>query len=254
MSNEYGVNGPKSSSQSVSTQTSGARASRDRLDSDATRISHRKRPNALKHGAFSTNSALPGESPREFQKLHAALINEWQPSGATEDDAVYSLAYLMWRKRRGQKFIEARQNADGAFDARDPAYEGVLNLVIFTMLIDFKPELPLDQCELALTDDQSQHLKERFPRANYRSRSEWVDAIKVEIRTVLMPTALPERDPDDGVNFDVTLRERLDSMIIRQVKNLIQVKAMKQMLRQSSVLREDERPRTITTTSSAHRR
>ena len=43
-----------------------------------------KRPNAQKHGVFAEPLILPGEDPREFEALHAALIEEWSPSGPSE--------------------------------------------------------------------------------------------------------------------------------------------------------------------------
>ena len=45
-------------------------------------------PPALKHGAYSATTLLPGEDPAEFEKLHQELIAELKPSGALEDDAV----------------------------------------------------------------------------------------------------------------------------------------------------------------------
>ena len=66
------------------------------------------RPNALKHGAFSKVAILPGEDPREFEELHSALIEEWAPTGPTEEDAVLSIAIGIWRKRRVQKFLQAK--------------------------------------------------------------------------------------------------------------------------------------------------
>jgi hypothetical protein len=44
---------------------------------------------------------------------------------------------------------------------------------------------------------------------------------------------------------DLNLRQRLDAMIHRQVKHLIQLKAQKQMLRQISAARNDEQPKRI---------
>src|SRR5262249_36729326 len=41
----------------------------------------RKRSNAQTHGAFAEPLILPGEDPREFEAIHAALIEEWSPSG-----------------------------------------------------------------------------------------------------------------------------------------------------------------------------
>jgi hypothetical protein len=48
---------------------------------------------------------------------------------------------------------------------------------------------------------------------------------------------------------DLNLRERLEAMIYRQVKHLTQLKAMKQMLRQTSATRGDEQPKRITARS-----
>src|SRR6516164_6851420 len=55
----------------------------------ATRPPQRKRPNAQKHGAFSATPTIRGEDPRDFIELHSTLIDEWQPSGPTEEDAVF---------------------------------------------------------------------------------------------------------------------------------------------------------------------
>lgn len=67
-----------------------------------------KRANAYKQGAFSATAILPGEDEREFEELHSALVDEWKPIGATEEDAVLSIAKAVWRKRRVQKFLTAQ--------------------------------------------------------------------------------------------------------------------------------------------------
>jgi hypothetical protein len=96
----------------------------------------------------------------------------------------------------------------------------------------------------------------------------------MEIKSVLLPAALPNveaNEPGEGdlpeplhkmfvenqvgasiihakefFEYELNLRERLDAMIARQVKHLIQTKAMKQMLRQTSAARDDEQPKRIT--------
>ena len=50
---------------------------------------------------------LPGEDPKEFDDFHQSLVEEWQPSGATECDAVLSLAKCMWRKSRMNIYRQA---------------------------------------------------------------------------------------------------------------------------------------------------
>ena len=54
---------------------------------------------ALKHGAYSATTLLPGESRAEFEKLHRDLMAELTPSGVLEDDIVTTIAHLVWRKK-----------------------------------------------------------------------------------------------------------------------------------------------------------
>jgi hypothetical protein len=260
------------SSKSSSKRRSASAAHRDpnQLVDAAARLQQWKRPNAQKHGAFAVNPTIPGENPEEFQELRSALINEWQPSGPTEEDAVFSLVDLMWRKRRAQKFIQTKLDAD-IIDPRSPLYDEACGLVFFACVINPEAEITFDQRATSLRAETINYLKERFPRSNYQSASEWIAAIKMEIKSVLLPAALlqPEDKIDDLtkalrklttewkladavhhsrelLDEELILRERLDAMIHRQVKHLIQLKAMKQMLRETSAAREHEQPKRIT--------
>ena len=58
------------------------------------------RPSALKHGAFSSSAFFPWEDRAEFEALHLELIDEWDPNGAFEAEAVFTIASCMWKKRR----------------------------------------------------------------------------------------------------------------------------------------------------------
>ncbi len=49
------------------------------------------RPSALQHGAWAETAILPGEDPRQFERLHRGLIKEWSPCGPAEQDAVLTL-------------------------------------------------------------------------------------------------------------------------------------------------------------------
>jgi len=53
---------------------------------------------ALKHAGYSATALLPGEDRAAFEKLHHALIAEFTPVGALEEDIVADLARLLWRK------------------------------------------------------------------------------------------------------------------------------------------------------------
>ncbi|MCK7576609.1 MAG: hypothetical protein MZV65_21545 [Chromatiales bacterium] len=56
--------------------------------------------NAMKHGILSKLTVLAHEDRAEFDELFAALIEEHQLSGMTEQHLVEELAAIMWRKQR----------------------------------------------------------------------------------------------------------------------------------------------------------
>ena len=276
LSNEHTIRGMKPSSKSLSKRRPSARAyhHRNQLIDVVTRLPQCRRPNAQKHGVFSACPTIPGEDPREFVELHSDLIDEWQPSGPTEEDAVFSLADLMWRKIRAQKMLRAKLSMN-TYDLRHPLFDQRRGFDFFIGLLLSEPETAFEQhASYLLKADSIGHLKKKFPRSNYRSTSDWVEAVIAEIKSVLMPAAphslsatepmegdLPEPfrrwviDCQVGVSIDLekksfqdelNLRERLEAMIDRKVKHLIQLKAMKQMLRQTGAMRDDEQPKRIT--------
>jgi hypothetical protein len=64
--------------------------------------------NALKHGAFSRELILPGESRKEYELLLSGLEAEYSPSGPSEIYLVNHLASLLWRERRLQVYRQAK--------------------------------------------------------------------------------------------------------------------------------------------------
>jgi hypothetical protein len=66
---------------------------------------------------------------------------------------------------------------------------------------------------------------------------------KSVVESLVAASILSEKELFDD---ELNLRERLEAMIDRKIKHLIQLKAMKQMLRQTSVARDDEQPKRIT--------
>ena len=270
MSNQDGAGDPKAQTKSLSKRRPAARPRRyrNRLIDVATPPPQWKRPNAQKHGAFSVCPTIPGEDPREFQELHSALIDEWQPSGPSEEDAVFSLADLMWRKCRAQRFVQAKLKA-ATFDARTPAFDESRGLAIFAYVMTIAPEVAFETCaNKFLSAKMSDRLNQKFPRSSYQSTTDWAEAILTDIQSFLQPAA-PGKKIDDltmaiaklilewstvntvhyAAEFledELKLRERLEAMIDGKVKHLIQLKAMKQMLRQTSTAREGEQQKRIT--------
>lgn len=204
------------------------------------RDQNRKRPNACKHGAFALIAILPGEDPREFERLHSALVEEWEPEGETENDAVLSLTKGVWRKRRVQKFVEA-QVIKTTVDPSLPSFDETLGLIAFAGLMRDRPETAFEE-HASRCPDKIKHLTWRVPRSKFGTTSEWAQAVVQEIYSVLLPESMITAPfasaaalSDDVFKKELALDERIDAMIDRAVKRLIQIKAMKQMLAQASI-------------------
>jgi len=57
-------------------------------------------PNALKHGVFARTLFIFKDDPADFEELHRQLREEWEPAGFSEEDCVFTLATLYFRKER----------------------------------------------------------------------------------------------------------------------------------------------------------
>jgi hypothetical protein len=208
---------------------------------------NKQHPNALKHGAFAKTAIIPGEDPQEFEELHSALIKEWNPVGPTEEDTVLSIAKAVWRKRRLQKMIQATIAIDSIADPKHPAYDEAFALRFFYEVIEDTP----DDSRLfdRLKDITAAHLRQKFPREKFQTSLEWVRVMQKEIISVLLPSVKRRLEPVpemrlfeylNSVSQNTFLREievdaRIDVMIDRAVKRLVQAKAMKQMLSATSL-------------------
>jgi len=232
-----------------------------------------KHPNAQKHGVFSKTAIVPGEDPREFEELYSGLVQEWEPAGATEEDAVLSIAKAVWRKRRVQKFLQVKLTKN-FLDPRHPSYNesfGLLGFLLdFAAIMRTKPEVAFEEyASRWLRADIVKYLRQKFPRSDFKSTSEWARAIMDEIASMLLLASkiieVPEAADmaaltlsaaslsDDLFRQELALDERLEAMIDRAVKRLIQTKAMKQMLGQTSTMRADDQPRTIVARGTSNR-
>jgi len=53
----------------------------------------------LKHGGYSANTILPGESLAKFKRLERDVIDDLRPDGAFEQDTVMRIVQLLWRRQ-----------------------------------------------------------------------------------------------------------------------------------------------------------
>jgi hypothetical protein len=187
------------------------------------------------------------------------------------------IAHDLWRKRRAQRFLQATLFVN-TYDPSHPAFDEPFSLMAFCGFMLSESETAFEkEASRFLRADNINYLTQKFPRSNYKSTSEWAEAVTKEIKTVLLPStgrywaSKPENEWDAAVRGEATrmrstallsasselfeqelaLHERLDAKIATKVKYLIQTKAMKQMLRQTGALeRADEQPRKIAAAKS----
>jgi hypothetical protein len=238
-----------------------------RLNNSVAPHRKRKRPNAQKAGIFAAPLILPGEDPREFEALHAALIEEWYPSGPSEESRVFGIADAEWRKLRSRRFAEAKAISNSKSPAH-PAFDEARGLISFGYLMCREPETAFAECASAyLRADKIRHLNQKFPRQNFESTADWALAVVEGIKSCLHPgtPGFAALDPDrldpatealrseimkmhsfvttihmrEFLEDDLDQQVRLDSRIARLIDELIKIKSSKQVLRRTSKDDED---------------
>ena len=221
-----------------------------------------KRPNAQKSGVFAEPLILPGEDPREFEVIHSALIEEWTPSGLSEEGKVFGMADAEWRKLRSRRFAQAKAISN-SLNPDHRAFDEARGLIAFCYLMCRKPETAFaEYASKYLRADKIDYLNQTFPQKNFESIEEWAVAVAEEIKTVLLPAtpSFAAIDPDrlgpatealrdevikmhsfvttihmrEFLDDDLEQQERLDARIARLRKELVEIKTMKQMLRRTS--------------------
>jgi hypothetical protein len=191
---------------------------------------HFRPPSAYKHGGFSKTVLFPWEDADEFNALRDSLQDEWEPSGALEHDAVYTILTCIWRKRR----IRDKRNLDTLaalqhkelkvlsetplpfFDTEQelsiyaltrmfksdrsrPRYDGaVSHLIGFSSSLYGKLDAQFLELSIGMLGEEfSAHLTREVPREKYPTTPEWVQAVKREVDEVLLPLARAEMDSPD---------------------------------------------------------
>ena len=222
----------------------------------------RKYLNAVKHGAFSSMAILPGEDPDEYHALAEAFCNEWNPEGATEIDAIYTLTNCVWRKRRIRQYITKKVELR-PLDPDHPAFDPDLMLEIFNETLQLNPKY-LERLIEAIPALRQQ-LEKKFSK-NIRDLLEPAELAKkfnsddmkvlLERGRPLEPRGFRELRRADILGEDLfkqelAMEERLDAMIDRAVKRLVQAKAMKQMLASPSLNGQAQQPKRISASNRA---
>jgi hypothetical protein len=156
---------------------------------------------ALKHGAYSATSILPGESAAEFQKLHQELISEFAPNGVLEDEIVAAMAHYLWRKKNLPTFRTAEFAQRRMTQIRDAMVPG----------------MDMPKSDESVEFDRT--FTEKWRAAETQARNELGEQYAL--------VEMGEEATVDCLMKELEVQDRLDSMIDKCLKRLLFVRGLK---------------------------
>lgn len=190
-------------------------------------MTSKKTLNALKHGAFSEMILFPGEDQEQFDALHQALVDEWDPIGPTQADKVFNIAQNMWRKGRA-KHRRKKAAIDRKISLRLRGSES-------DQLISFIDEVEAGRpiSERDLPTRWASVLREAAPRQKYNSDSAWRAHVLANVKwlseQLIISEELGEICDPRSILDELTLEERLDAKIDKDIVALGRMKTMQAM-------------------------
>jgi hypothetical protein len=196
-----------------------------------------KKNNALKHGANAKEVMLWSENYEEYEGLRLALNEEWYPEGKTEETAVQTLLDLLWRRSRLDRYqhitMQKRLDVIREGNERSRHIEN-MRLLIF----QFKEADTAEKVETVLallSPFYRNSIRHNWPLGRDEAPNMW----GVSIASGLSRWEPPARHEEgnefikaiDLEEFDKELGriERIDAMIDRALKRLVQIKTTKQL-------------------------
>ena len=196
-----------------------------------------KKRNALKHGANAKEVMLWSEKYEDYESLRADLYLEFTPSGSTEEHLVQTLLDLRWRRRRLDCYerITIQKRLDKIREENETSRH-IENLRSFAS--EFNEAASVEKVEALLVNLSSLYsntIRDRWPLQTDEDPNTWGPKIAKGLLSWAPPRRHEQADEFIAIvdleTFDMALAriERLDAMIERTIKRLMQIKTMKQM-------------------------
>ena len=206
-----------------------------------------RKPNALKHGAYSEIGLLPWEHPDEFQQLRREIWDELQPEGFLQEECAEDILHSKWRKRRlrTRRKLEAAAALDKvenqvfreqppplsdtrlenfkhamsqpSSERRGPARDDYEHLLRFSASLYREIALPVLKFAIArLPHEFRDHLNAQVPQEKFDTTEQWVSAVKYEVDYVLMPM-VRKRHPDPRSYLDLAIKFLADDPLLEDL-------------------------------------
>ena len=196
-----------------------------------------KKQNALKHGVYSRDIMLPGESFRGYDALVAELNEEWAPEGPTECSLVERLVGLYWRKQRLDRYENAKlKQRVEEIHKKNEANRHRQNLKdLAPEFNDAKSVKAVKKILSRISPFYNEMITDAVPCAESQDTTPWGPAIGAYLSTFVPKDQLegPAKfiailDPD-LIEINMARSDRIDEAIDRTIKRLMQVKTAKQI-------------------------
>jgi hypothetical protein len=196
-----------------------------------------KKRNALKHGTNAKEVMLWSERYEDYESLRAGLNQEYTPDGSTEEYLVQTLLDLRWRRQRLDRYgqISVQKRLDKIRDDNQTSRH-IENLG--ALAPEFNEADRVEKVEAILSrlaPLYSNTIRSRWPLESGGDPAAWGAKIGKGLSSWKPPARHEGADEFveiiDLETFDEELAriERLDAMIERTIKRLMQIKTMKQM-------------------------
>lgn len=209
-----------------------------------------RRDNALKHGAFSKQTLLWGETQEEYDKLRTAIYVEWYPEGPSEENLVECLLNLLWRALRYRRREQMRdqKSLDAVRQRNEASY---LVDELRALAPQFEKAVTKEQVEKIfadLPDSCGKLIRSKWPLKEDEDPNKWGEKIAMGLSAWAVERHegpdefLATSDPMDIV-VSLKVLQSLDDKIEQITKRLVQLKAAKQTLRRLEPKLLEARPK-----------
>jgi hypothetical protein len=192
--------------------------------------------NALKHGAFSRELILPGESKKEYEFLLAELEAEYSPSGPSEIYLVNHLASLLWRERRLQVYRQARlEKRVRTIESKNEACHWLGALKSLAPQLAAATTANEVEAILASKHFTSAAISSNVPQPPPDQEAKWGPAIAESLKKMEIPEKLHGIDAFKlalnpiEMEREILQENRLHDEIDKAIKRLAQVKGYKRL-------------------------
>jgi hypothetical protein len=191
--------------------------------------------NALKHGANAREVMLWSEKYEDYESLRTDLYLEFNPSGSTEEYLVRTLLDLRWRRRRLDCYDRiTKQKRLNEIREENQASREIEKIA--AVASECEGADSVEKVEAILSElEYGEVIRSHWPLEAGADPVAWYSKIRGDLEQ-LRPATRHEGAEQfveifnlDTFDDDLARIERLDAMIDRTIKRLMQVKTMKQM-------------------------